>query len=295
MAYEEEIARWLQEAAEMDAREEETLPDGRKPKEIAEQRIEQCLRYDATNADALAAWVGLYVRSGRGPLVMKRLNRIVRDYPESVGPYRAIAAFMRITGKIEMALEYFQNLLAEVPAVVKPIIHLSLAELYASRGDMAKLREQRDLLAQYPPVDPLLQGMLYLEDGDANGILRLSEQIAENEVMKYTLWGMIAEAQGDLNTAGQYYFHVSTLENPTWFALNSLAVMWLNNKNVEYARSYLEKAEALAANAPEVWLTKARVYQEMEIPDKVRVIKYKLATLEGCFSRTRKMAQRTLW
>ena len=31
MAYEEDIARWLQEAAEIEAKEEETLPDGRKP------------------------------------------------------------------------------------------------------------------------------------------------------------------------------------------------------------------------------------------------------------------------
>ena len=127
MAYEEDIARWLQEAAELEAKEEETLPDGRKTKEVAEQKIEQCLRYDATNADALAAWVGLYVRSGRGPLVMKRLNRIIRDNPESVGPYRAVAAFMRITGKLTLAVQYFQNLLAEVPEPVKPIVHLSLA------------------------------------------------------------------------------------------------------------------------------------------------------------------------
>jgi predicted Zn-dependent protease len=295
MAYEEEIARWLQEAAELEAKEEETLPDGRRTKEVAEQKIEQCLRYDTTNADALSAWVGLYVRSGRGPLVMKRLNRIVRDNPEAVGPYRAIAAFMRITGKLTLAVQYFQNLLEEVPDSVKPIVHLSLAELYASQGNMAELRKHRDLLAQYPPVDPLLQGMLYLEDNDANGILQLSEKVTEDEVMKYTLWGMIAEAQGDINNAGQYYFHVSNQERPTWFALNSLAIMWLNNKNLEHARIYLGMAEALAANAPEVWLTKARIYQEMELPDKVRVIKQKLITLEGCFSRTRKMAQRMLW
>ena len=295
MAYEEDIARWLQEAAELEAKEEETLPDGRKPQDVAEQKIEQCLRYDATNADALAAWVGLYVRSGRGPLVMKRLNRIIRDNPEAVGPYRAVAAFMRITGKLTLAVQYFQNLLGEVPTTVKPIVHLSLAELYASQGNMGELRKHRDLLAQYPPVDPLLQGMLYLEDNDANGILALSKQVEDDEVMKYTLWGMIAEAQGDINNAGQYYFHVSNQERPTWFALNSLAIMWLNNKNLAHARTYLELAEGLAANAPEVWLTKARIYQEMELPDKVRVIKQKLVTLEGCFSRTRKMAQRMLW
>ena len=178
MAYEEDIARWLQEAAEMDAKEEETLPDGRSPKEVAEQKIEQCLRYDTTNADVLAALVGLYVRSGRGPLVMKRLNRIVRDNPEAVGPYRAIAAFMRITGKLSLAVQYFQNLLVEVPEKVKPIIHLSLAELYASQGNLGELRTHRDLLAQYPPVDPLLQGMLYLEDNEANGILKGSRGVS---------------------------------------------------------------------------------------------------------------------
>ena len=97
MAYEADIARWLVEAAEMEAKEEEALPDGRNPKEVAEQKIEQCLRYNSTHPGALAAWVGIYVKTGRGPLVMKRLNRIVRDHPTASGPYRAIAAFMRTT------------------------------------------------------------------------------------------------------------------------------------------------------------------------------------------------------
>ena len=60
--------------------------------------------------------------------------------------------------------------------------------------------------------------------------------------------------------------------------------MWLNNKNCfAHARTYLELAESPAANAPEVWLTKARIYQEMELPDKVRAIKQKLVTLESAF------------
>jgi tetratricopeptide (TPR) repeat protein len=295
MAYEADIARWLVEAAEMEAKEEESLPDGRNPKEVAEQKIEQCLRYDATHPGALAAWVGIYVKTGRGPLVMKRLNRIVRDHPTASGPYRAIAAFMRITGKLDLAVQYFQNLHEQSPDEVKPIIHLSLAELYASQGNIAALREHRTKLAAYPPIDPLLQGMLFLEDNDDAGILHLSEQIKDDEAMKYTLWGMIAEAQGDLSNASQYYFHVSNQENPTWFAFNSLAILWLQNKNIEHARTYLAKAEELAANAPEVWLTRARIYQEMELYDKAKIIKHKLLSLDGCFSRTRKMAQRFLW
>ena len=74
---------------------------------------------------------------------MKRLNRIIRDNPEAVGPYRAVAAFMRITGKLTLAVQYFQNLLEEVPETVKPIVHLSLAELYASQGNMGELRKHR--------------------------------------------------------------------------------------------------------------------------------------------------------
>lgn len=295
MAYEADIARWLAEAAELDNREEESLPDGRNPKEVAEQKIEQCLRYDPTHVGALAAWVGVYVKSGRGPLVMKRLNRIVRDYPTASGPYRAIAAFMRITGKLDLAVQYFQNIQVDSPESVKPIIHLSLAELYASQGNISAMREQMVHLAQYPPIDPLLQGMLFLEDNDDAGILHLSNQIHDDEAMKYTLWGMIAEAQGDLNTASQYYFHVSNQDEPTWFALNSLAILWLQNKNIEHARTYLSKAEELAANVPEVWLTRARIYQEMELFDKAKTIKQKLLSLDGCFSRTRKMANRFLW
>ena len=106
MAYEADIARWLVEAAEMEAKEEESLPDGRNPKEVAEQKIEQCLRYDATHPGALAAWVGIYVKTGRGPLVMKRLNRIVRTILQHLSV--VIAAFMHITGKLDWLCSIFK-------------------------------------------------------------------------------------------------------------------------------------------------------------------------------------------
>jgi len=108
MSYEESIREWLKQADEMAARTEEMLSDGRKPKEVAEQLIEKALRHDPKHGEALSMWVDWYVRTGRGPMVMKRLSRVIKDYPDAVGPYRAIAAFMRITGKLDLAIQYFQ-------------------------------------------------------------------------------------------------------------------------------------------------------------------------------------------
>ena len=45
--------------------------------------------------DALALGLDcMFVRVGS--VGLKRLNRIIRDNPRAVGPYRAVAAFMRI-------------------------------------------------------------------------------------------------------------------------------------------------------------------------------------------------------
>jgi len=293
MAYEEDIASWLEQAREMSEKTEETLSDGRKPMEVAEQLIERCLRYDAANGNALSAWVDLYVRTGRGPLVMKRLQKIIRDVPTAIGPYRAVSAFLRITGKLDLAIQYFQDALQQAEPSLHSVLHLCLSELYACKGNLAALRLSRVNITTV--IDPIMQGMLFLEDNDVQGLLQLSEKLTDNETMKYTVWGMMAEAQGDLDNAGKYFFHVSEQEDANWYAYNTLAQMWLQHKNVEYTLAYLESAEALAPNAPEIRLTRARYYQLNEQPEKAKPIKEKLLSLEGCFSRTRKMAQRHLW
>ena len=175
----------------------------------------------------------------------------------------------------------------------KPFIHLSLAELYGAQENTLALRQELEHLAAYEPVAPITQGLLYLEENNYQGIDALQTKLADGSE-KDTLKGMSAEARNDWEQAGQHFFASSVSENPTWYALNALAGMWLNSKEIQYCKAYLEQVEQLAPNAPEVILTKARLYQETEQSDKAKKLKAHLLNLKGCFGRVRRMAQVSL-
>ena len=132
-----------------------------------------------------------------------------------------------------------------------------------------------------------------LEYNDANGIFQLAEKI-DDESIKHTLWGMVMEAQGDLEKAGQYFFSAGSVENPPWYALNALANMWLDSKNTEYAKAYLEKVSEINPSAPEVQLTKARLLQENGKLKQSRVIKKKLLQSKIVWPRVKRLAQSLL-
>lgn len=293
MSYEKDVRAWIEKARELLQSDKETLDDGRTPAEVAEQYLERALRYEPTDQEAWLLLVELYIHSARGTLISKRLNRLVRDYPEEVSPYRAVLAFMRASGKIEMAVYYFESMLEKATEKSKPVIHLCLAELFASRKDQAGLQGECQKLSTYLPVDPIVQGLLMLEYNDANGIFQLADKI-EDESIKHTLWGMVMEAQGDLEKAGQYFFSAGSVENPPWYALNALANMWLDSKNTEYAKAYLEKVTEINPSAPEVQLTKARLLQESGKLKQSRVIKKKLLQSKVVWPRVKRLAQSLL-
>ena len=293
MSYEKDVRAWIEKARELLQSDKETLDDGRTPAEVAEQYLERALRYEPTDQEAWLLLVELYIHSARGTLISKRLNRLVRDYPEEVSPYRAVLAFMRASGKIEMAVYYFESMLEKASEKSKPVIHLCLAELFASREDQVGLQAECQKLSTYLPIDPIVQGLLMLEYNDANGIFQLADKI-EDESIKHTLWGMVMEAQGDLEKAGQYFFSAGSVENPPWYALNALANMWLNSKNTEYAKAYLEKVSAINPSAPEVQLTKARLLQENGKLKQSRVIKKKLLQSKIVWPRVKRLAQSLL-
>jgi len=290
MSFDEDVAKWIAEGSAYFERRDEEMPDGRSTLEVAEQFYDRALRYDPTNEIGLSALGVLYVSTGRGPLAMKRLNRARREHPESIGPYRAISLVMRISGKLEPAILYFKDLLDEASEANKAFIHLSLAELYSAQENIGLLQQELQHLSTFPPIAPITQGILYLEDNSYQGIDSLLEKLPEGPE-KETLKGMSAEAKNDWGTAGHHYFQASNDKNPTWYALNALASMWLQNNQIQHCKAYLEQAEQIAPNAPEVILTKARLYQVTDKGDKARKLKADLLKLKGCCSRVRRMAK----
>ena len=290
MPFEEDVAKWIAQGNAYFERGDEELSDGRSTFEMAEQLYERALRYDPTNEAALSAMGVLYVATSRGPMVTKILNRTRKEHPNSLGPYRALSIVMRISGKLDPAIHFFKGLLTEATDQNKGYVHLSLAELYAAKEDISSLREELRLLSAYEPVAPITQGLLFLEENDHRGIEALVPRL-DSAAEQETLRGMSAEAQGNWERAGQHFFQVSSMDNPTWYALNALAAMWLNGNQVQYCKAYLEQVEAIAPNQPEVILTKARLYQATEKYAEAKKLKEHLLNLKGCFGRVRRMAK----
>jgi tetratricopeptide (TPR) repeat protein len=288
--FEEDVAKWIAEGNTYFEKGNVDLPDGRKAYEVAEQFYDRVLRYDPFNESALSSMGILYVSTGRGPLAMKRLNRIRKDNPNALGPYRALSLILRISGKLEAAEHFFLDLLEDATEESRPFIYLSLAEIYAAQGRMTALRKHMQLLSNYGAVAPLTQGLLYMEEVNYQGIDNLAAKLPEG-TEKDTLRGMSAEARNDWPTAGQYYFAAASCDQPSWISLNALASMWLSNNETGHCRTYLEKVEALAPNAPEVILTRARLYKAVDRRDKANKLKKHLLNLKGCFSRVRRMAE----
>ena len=293
MSFAEDVAKWVAQGNAYFEKGNEELDDGRTTFEIAEQYFDRALRYDPTNEAALGALGLLYISTARGPLAMKRLNRTRKEFPDALGPYRAISLVMRISGKLEPAVHFFQQLLPDATEKSKAFVLLSLAELYAAQEDLLSLRKTLQELSNYDPVDPVTQGLLLLEESDVAGLQQLAEKLADGSA-KQTVLGMCGEARNDWGVAGQHYFNASTLANPNWYALNALAGMWLNSNEVGHCKSYLTQVEDLAPNAPEVILTKARLYQQTGKHQEAAKLKDHLLHLKGCFGRVRRLAKHYL-
>ena len=287
--YAEDIAQWSRKGRELMLSSVETLDDGREPKEVAEQFFERALRYDPTHQESLLFLTELYLHSARGTLMTKRLTRLIRDYPEQFGPYRAIVACLRASGKIETAVHFFESRLKN-STEGKANAHLCLAELYAILGDTASLQAHCSALMDYAPVEPITQAQLFLEYNDANGIFSLAEKVEELPI-KHTLWGMMMEAQGDSQKAGEYFFSAASSEAPPWYALNALANMWLQAKNIDYAQAYLEQVEQMAGTTPEVLLTRMRMYKAKDLMDKAQALQHRILQLNSCLPRTKRLAR----
>ena len=60
--------------------------------------------------------------------------------------YRSMGMAIRMTGKIDMGISYLGMILAHSPMMLQPQVHLTLAELFAAKGDSDSLRSSLLLL-----------------------------------------------------------------------------------------------------------------------------------------------------
>lgn len=284
MSLEDDVNVWVTQAAEL-FRKREVIP--------AEKLFDRALRYIPHHEDALFGWGMLYAATGRGPLALRKIQEAQIEHPDQPGPYRAIGTLLRLAGKFDIAETYFNQILPSASIDASPFIHLGLAEIYASQSKQSELKEQMDILRNNPSVDPLLQGLLYFELGQYKDIERLSD-LTDDEAIDLTLLGLSAELRGNMDEAGNYYYQVSELEDPTWVAINGLASMWLNAGEMQHCLSYLKDAEEMAPEATEVLLTRGMYLKEIGDKEEAKVIFDRILTIQSAFGRVKRRAKEQL-
>ena len=100
----------------------------------AEQLIIRALGIKPDHFDALLLFGILYVSTNRGQLATKRCNQMIREYPDSPGPYRALSMIIRVMGHIELGIRHFNSIMEQATEKGHTYISLCLAELYCALG-----------------------------------------------------------------------------------------------------------------------------------------------------------------
>ena len=74
-----------------------------------------------SNFDALVLFGILYVSTNRGPLATKRCNQMIKQYPDSPGPYQALSMIIRVTEHIRLRIRHFTSLMESTTEKDKPM------------------------------------------------------------------------------------------------------------------------------------------------------------------------------
>ena len=280
--HEEDIQKWLEEA--------QKKKEADSPHE-AEQFYDRILSRIPDHEETLIRLGILYVSTGRGPMALKKLQGAQKEKPHSPGPYRAIATIIRISGHLGLGERFFLNNL-EKSGPAKPYLHLSLAEMYAAMGQPKELTEQLNILLQHPDIDPLSQGILWMETGTDTGLRTLAEKHTGS--IQKTLLGMASGITSQWEDASKLYFEASRLQDPTWYALSALGALWLSAGNVEHCQKYLKYAEEAAPNASEIQITRARMLAAQGFNEDARLLLQRISESTGNFMRTKQIAKALL-
>jgi predicted Zn-dependent protease len=284
MSREEDVNAWITEAAELQQKKE---------LERAEQLLDRALRIMPVHPDALLQLGILYVSTGRGRMATKRLSRVIKEHPDSSGPVQALATILRISGRLEMAIQHLKTLLETASEKSAPYYRMAIAEFYAAQGNYPELKKMIAGLSAAVVDDPFRLGLLHLEVSASAPLIELANEVSE-PALKATLLGMASECRQDFGAAAGHYYNASVEENTPWFASNALAAMWLNNSELNHCKTYLKEAEASASNCSEVQITRAKLLMFLGEPDRAKTVLQNIAGGKGNFAKTRALAERLL-
>ena len=183
-----------------------------------------------------------------------------------------------MSGSIDLGISYIGSLLGYTPLTLRPQMHLSLAELYAAKGENAELRAVLELLANLPPHDLRLELRLWGELQDPSVLLAFSKRDIPLPLRHLAL-GLSKEHQNPKEAVTELK---KAAQEDLWEA-------YLGLYRILKEDSYLHTAARLAPKTAEVGLYTAQV----ALPDpQAKAYLLDLSSSPVVFAQVRKAAHK---
>ena len=182
------------------------------------------------------------------------LKQAQKSKPDNPKVYQAIAMLMRMTGAIEQGITYLQLQMTTSPMLINPQVHVTLAELYAAKGDSEAIQTLLEFLKHLPLTAHRKQFWLYREIKDADGIEALGLRV-EDQGFRNLCNGQAAAIRGDSDLANQYHQWAIEANPNLWEA--QLALAGSPKTRVSQAQQLLMQAKKMAPQTAEVHISMA--------------------------------------
>lgn len=156
--------------------------------DTAEKLLVQCLEQSPDDATILMRLGQVHMAQGNFEDSFVFLRRSQKQDPHHPAVYRSIGMAIRMSGLIDLGISYLGTMLTYAPLLLQPQVHLTLAELFAVKGDIISLKNSLLLLENIPPTDnPRMELRLWKEIIDTEGMKRMAQRYPSYSDLVYGL------------------------------------------------------------------------------------------------------------
>lgn len=244
--------------------------------ERAEDLLSQALEQDPNNAVILLRLGQVHMAQGNFEESLHFLRSSQKNDPNNPDVYRSFGMAIRMSGMIDLGISYLGIMLTYSPLTLQPQIHLTLAELFAAKGDRISLRSSLLILEQFPSENPRMELRLWQELCDVEGMRRLASR---DDSIHDLAMGIVFV---DSNPQEAFSFLSAPSCSEMWEA--DLALYQITKEE-----HYLQKAYTKASKTAEVLVEVAHLQQEQGL-----VLLQQLTNSPIVFASVRTKAQRYL-
>ena len=145
----------------------------------AEKLLSVELKNNPTDPTLLLRMGQVCMAQGKFLESIESLRAAQKHSPDDPKVYRSLAMAIRMSGQVDLGISYLGVMLTRASLVLQPQIHLSLAELFAAKGDHESLRNSLQLIGQLPVHDARMELRLWAELADVKGMRSVSVRAPE--------------------------------------------------------------------------------------------------------------------